>query len=136
MADLSITASSVLAGADAVIEHGTAGASVTAGQVVYRDPADSKLKLADNNDASANVRKARGIALHAAASGQPLAIIKSGSLVIGAAISKGATYYLSDTPGGICPFADLATGEYPTSIGQAKSASTLAVRIALADSAL
>lgn len=137
MADLSITAASVIAGSGASIEHGTAGVAVTAGQVVYRDTSDAnKLKLADDNGATAIIRKPRGIALNAAAAGQPLAIIKGGPVVIGATLAPGATYYLSDTPGGICLFADLATGEYPVSLGIARSATTLAVRISEAGSAL
>ena len=37
MADLSVTAASVVAGSNANIEHGTLGETVTAGQPVYKD---------------------------------------------------------------------------------------------------
>ena len=38
-------------------------------------------------------------------------------------------YYLSDTPGGICPVADIGAGEYVCLIGLASSASVLALDI-------
>ena len=43
-------------------------------------------------------------------------------------MTAGVAYYLSDTPGGICPVADLATGEYPTIIGIATSTTVLDVK--------
>lgn len=136
MADLTITAASVLAGSGARRVIGTAGASVTAGQVVYLDSATATYKLADNNSATAEVRAPAGIALHAAASGQPLAVHTSGPITIGAALTAGVAYYLSDTPGGICPVADLASGEYPTILGIATSTTVLNVAIQSAGVAL
>ncbi|MDB5733226.1 MAG: hypothetical protein JWQ03_3121 [Variovorax sp.] len=130
MADLSITAANVISGAGASIEQAVAGATVTAGQVIYRDSADSrKCKLADNNAGTALVRTPKGIALNGAANGQPLAVHERGPITIGATLTPGVAYYLGDTPGGICPVGDLATGEYPTIIGIAISASVLDVNI-------
>ena len=128
MSDLVITAASVAAGSGSRQESGRAGAAVTAGQVVYEDTAADSFKLADNNSATAAARSPKGIALHAAASGQPLSIHKSGPITIGATLTPGVAYYLSDTPGGICPVADLASGEYPVIIGIALSASVLDVK--------
>lgn len=136
MADLTITSASVLAGSGARRVIGTAGVSVTAGQVVYLDSATATYKLADNNSATAEVRAPAGIALHAAASGQPLAVHTSGPITIGAALTAGVAYYLSDTPGGICPVADLASGEYPTILGIATSTTVLNVAIQSAGVAL
>lgn len=127
-ADLSITAASVVKGSNGVVERGTAGATVTAGQVVYYDSAAGTWKLADDNSATVAARSPRGIALHAASTGQPLTIHKGGDITIGATLTAGVAYYLSDTPGGICPVADLATGEYPTIVGIARSASVLRVQ--------
>lgn len=128
MADLTITAANVVAAANAVRESGTAGATITAGQLVYLDTTDMKYKLADNNGAAA-LRVPNGIALNGAANNQPLVIQKAGDITIGATMTAGVAYYLSDTPGGICPVADLASGEYPCIIGIAKSASLLDVGI-------
>jgi hypothetical protein len=129
MADLTITAAIVDSGEGARIEHGTAGAAVTAGQAVYLDPADGTFKLADDNSATAAARIPYGLALHGAAAGQPLTVQSSGPVVVGAALSAGVAYYLSDTPGGICPVADLATGEYPALLGMATSATVLQLDI-------
>ncbi len=129
MADLTITAANVLAGAGAAVSRGVAGATVTAGQAVYLDTSDGKWKLADNNSATAAVRSPDGIALNGASNGQPLSVLTAGPITIGAALTAGVAYYLSDTPGGICPVADLATGEYPTVIGIATSTTVLNVQI-------
>lgn len=128
MADLTITAASVVAGAGAKIVNGTAGASITAGQTVYLDTATGTYKLADCDSATAAARSPKGIALHASASGQPLAVATKGKVTIGAALTAGVAYYLSGTPGGICPVADLSTGDYPTIVGIATSSSVLDVQ--------
>jgi hypothetical protein len=128
MADISITAANVVAGSDAVREAGTAGATVTAGQLVYLDPSDMKYKLADSNGAAA-LRVPSGIALNGAANNQPLVIQKGGDITIGGTMTAGVAYYLSDAPGGICPVADLGSGEYPCIVGIAKSTSVLSVNI-------
>lgn len=121
MADLSITAANVLAGINARKRTGIAGATITAGQTVYEDTADnSKLKLADNN-ASAATAKCAGIALHGAANGQPLTIVEEDDdFTVGGTLSIGV-YALSATAGGICPVADLASGNYPVVLFIAKS---------------
>jgi hypothetical protein len=130
MADLTITAASVVAGSTAVKENGTAGASVTAGQVVYKDASDAgKFKLADNDSATAAVRAPYGIALHAAASGQPLSVLKSGPITIGATVVAGDVYCLSSTAGGICPSADIASGDYNSILGIATSTTVIDVQI-------
>ena len=129
MVDITITAASVEPNSGAKKVTGTAGASITAGQVVYLDGTDSKYKLADNNSATSAVRSPAGIAMHSAEDGQPLTIVSKGSIDIGATVTAGVAYYLSDTPGGICPVADLLTGEYPVFLGFATTAAILDVNI-------
>ncbi|MEQ9634807.1 MAG: hypothetical protein RLW68_01850 [Devosia marina] len=129
MADISITAANVVKGSNAVVEPGTAGATITAGQVVYKDAADGKYKLADADSATAAAKAPRGIALNGASDGQPLSIIRSGDVTIGATVTAGTAYYLSPTPGGIAPVADVLSGDDVVLIGLAKSASVLAVDI-------
>lgn len=128
MADVTITAANVLAGADAEIEHGIAGATETAGQAVYRDDTDRKYKLGDNNGAAA-LRKVRGITLNGGANGQPMAILKRGDITIGGTLVAGSIYCLSAAPGAICPQADVASGSDVVVIGVAKSTSVLHVDI-------
>lgn len=115
MADLTITAANVVAGSDAVKSTGVAGVSVTAGQSVYLDTTTNTYKLADA-DASASVNES-SIALHAAAANQPLTVQTGGTITIGATISVGLSYYVSATAGGICPEADLASGDFPYLLG-------------------
>jgi hypothetical protein len=127
MADLSITAENVVSSGN--ITHGTAGATITAGQLVYLDAADNKYKLADNDSATSAARSPRGLSLNGASNGQPLAVQEKGPVTIGATLIPGTAYYLSSTPGGICPVADLGTGDYPTIIGIATSSSVLHINI-------
>jgi hypothetical protein len=129
MADLSITASAVIAGSNSAQVHGTAGETITAGKAVYQNASTKKWMLADNNSATAAVRQAGGIALNGASDGQPITIHKSGDLTVGAVLTAGQAVYLSDTPGGLAPLADVGAGEYVCLIGLAKSTTVLAVDI-------
>lgn len=118
MADLTITATSVVKGTGATTETLFAGAAITAGQSLYKDASDAnKAKLTDADSATAAARVFYGIALNGAASGQPVVVQTGGIITIGATVAVGVAYYLSDSPGGICPFADLESGDYPTIIG-------------------
>lgn len=128
MANLTITATSVVASTDATTEIRPAGAAVTAGQVVYLDAATDTYKLADADGAAA-LRVPRGICLNGAAIGQPVQIITKGSLTIGATLTGGVAYALSATAGAICPISDLTTGAYPAFLGIPTSTTVLKVNI-------
>lgn len=128
MADLSITAANVVAASSATVIRGVAAETVTAGKVMARNAAGGFV-LADSNSATAATRAAIGIALNGASAGQPLSVISEGALTAGATLTPGTDYWLSDTPGGLCPRADLASGEYPVLVGVATSASVLSVDI-------
>lgn len=129
MADLTITAASVVAGSNARKTTGVAGAAITAGQVVYYDSTTGTYKLADTDSATSGVRVPAGIALHAASTNQPLTIQTAGDITIGASILAGVAYYLSGTPGGICPIADVASGDYTAIIGMGISTTVLRIDI-------
>lgn len=129
MTALSITAANVIAGTNAITENGISGATITAGQVVYLDTATGRYELADNDSATLAVRQARGIALNNASDGQPLRILKSGDITIGATMTVGAAYYLGATPGEIIPTGDLAQDDYVVLLGIAKTAAILGVDI-------
>lgn len=132
MADLTITASQVLPGSDSTSQfaQGTAGASITAGQVLYYDSTAATYKLADNNDTQATSVVA-GIALHAAGTGQPIRLQTAGPITLGAgaAPAVGSVYVLSATAGGIAPVADLATGNRTTILGVGGASNTVTLRI-------
>lgn len=129
MSDLSITSANVIAGSGARTRLGTAGATITAGKTVYLDSSDNKYKLADCDSATAAVRSPAGIALNGASNGQPLVVLEEGPVTIGATMTAGVAYYLSPTAGGICPVADVLSGDYPVIIGIATSTTVLDVQI-------
>ena len=128
MADISVTAASVLASSDAITENGVAGATITAGQVVALNTTTGKYVLADA-DGAAGIDRPRGIALNGASDGQPLKIAKSGDVTFNAALTAGVTYYLSPAPGGIAPRADVLTGDIVSVLGVAKSTTILALDV-------
>lgn len=129
MTDISITAANVAKTATTVIENGFAGATITAGQVVYLDASDSLYKLADTDSATAAIRAPRGIALNGASNGQPLSIARKGSITLGGTIAAGVAYYLSGTAGGIAPIADVAAGDYTCILGIATSTALFEINI-------
>jgi hypothetical protein len=130
MADIAITAASVLAGANADINRlHNAGATITAGQAVYLEGATKTWKLADSNGASAEIKTADGFALNGASAGQPLAVQASGDITIGGTLTAGVAYYLSATPGAICPVADVGSGDNVCLLGLAKSTTVLGIDI-------
>ena len=124
MADLTITAANVIAASDATIEHGYAGEAVAAGKYGYKSSTTKRWMLADSNSAAAEARRAGGVFLNNAGAGQPVAIATHGET-----LTAGTAYYLSDTPGGICPLADVGSGEYVCLLGLAKSTTVLALDI-------
>jgi hypothetical protein len=134
-ADLSITASAVVPSSSAVIKYATAGATLTAGQLVYLDTADTdtngigKAKLSDANGAAA-LRVVDGIAISGASAGQPVAYCTYDPALVIAASGLTANQILlsSATAGGIAPSADLTTGWYLTVIGVVKSGTTIFFR--------
>ncbi len=136
MTNLTITAASVVAGANAATEGGTAGEAITAGQAVYKSSTTKKWMLADSNSATAEARQAGGIALNAASLNQPVDVQKGGDITIGATLTAGTAYYLSDTAGAICPVADVGAGEYVCLLGLAKTTAVLALDVQFPNVAL
>lgn len=118
MADLTITAGSVLF-TSGTYQTRTAGAAITAGQAVYYDSSTDRLKLAQCDGTAAEV-DAVGIALHGAASGQPLSYAGQGAVInIGATTAKGVEYVVSAAAGGVAPLGDLVSTNKYTRLGYA-----------------
>ena len=112
MAIVSITAANVTVdlttGSPPKVENGTAGATITAGQVVYKD-SSNLFQLSDANGAAA-LRVAYGIALNNASLNQALQVALAGTTVnIGGTVVAGTIYVLGDTAGAIHPAAELNT---------------------------
>ena len=128
MADVSVTAASVLKTSSTSVVMGVAGATVTAGQPIYQDASDSlKLKPTDADVLASS--QSVGIALHGAASGQPLQYAVAGNLTFNAGFTVGQVYVCSVNAGGIAPYADLATGDFVTVLGVATTTSNLKMGI-------
>lgn len=126
--DLSITAANVVPAAGYQYVDMTAGAAITAGQVIYKDSAAETAKLADC-DGTAALAVVVGIALNNAASGQPVRVMTAGDLNIGATLTAGEIYVLSGTAGGVAPEGDLAQNDRVCLIGVATSSSNLRLDI-------
>lgn len=129
MVDITLTPANVIAGANSTAVTGVAGETIAAGKAVYLSSTTKKWMLADSNSATAEARQAKGIALNGASLNQPVAVHKSGDITIGGTLTAGQAVYLSDTPGGICPLADVGAGEYVCLLGLAKSTTVLSVDI-------
>jgi hypothetical protein len=129
MADITVTAANVVQGDGADVENGIFGATVTAGQVVYKDAADQRFKLCDANSGTAAARVPYGIALNGGATGQPAAIQKAGNINPGGTVVVGQTYVASANAGGIAPVSDLATGHYVSHLGIGITSSLISMGI-------
>lgn len=134
MAALTVTAASVIADAN-YLTRGTAGASLTAGQAVYKDASDSDKIKACDADVQASAACV-GIATHAAASGQPIMYQTGGAITMGATMTKGEHYFCGTTAGELVPLADLSSGDFLTRVIQATSTTVAKIEINVNTSAL
>lgn len=126
MADLSVTAANVIGLGNT--EDGLSGATITAGQLVYKDTSDgNKFKLTDSDSGTAAVREIFGVALNGASAGQPLRVLKGGILTLNAVVTVGEIYVASDTAGGIMPEGDLEIGDYVQVLGVGLTTTTIKV---------
>ncbi len=128
MANLSPTAANVRRGANSSPRRGTAGATIAPCDVIYLDPADQTLKLADANGGSAGdaIRKFRGVAVNGASAGQDVDYVSADDdFTPGATLVPGIPYFMSSTPGKMCELADLAAGATVTFLGIAKDTAKL-----------
>jgi len=125
MADLSITPANVNPSEDAITREGVAGSTIAAGQVV--SVVDNEVVLADASPSQPNF--VRGLLVNSGSAGQPVTYVSSGDVTIGSGYTVGTRLFLSATAGGVCPYADLSTGDAIVYIGIIKSATTLSVNI-------
>lgn len=132
MAAVVITAANVVAvESGKVVADGIAGATITAGQVLYIDTGDAnKLKLADANG-TALQKAVAGIALHGAAANQPIRYQTAGSVDIGGTVAAGVFYCIGQTAGSLVPHADLLLGDNVVLV--CYGVSTSRVKLAITD---
>lgn len=129
MADITVTASSVAKGTDAVLKTVIARVAITAGQSVVLDSTDTqgRYRLADADTAA--TAGCGGVALDGGAADQPVTIITRGNYNPGGTVVAGTPYCVSTNAGGIAPFSDLGQGDYVTLVGMATSTSNVKVQI-------
>ncbi len=124
MADISITAASVLASATAVRrrEYNFGFAAATAGLHVYLDPSNLWQKVDSNASATGNgIADLVGITLNGGGIGQPADVCVSDTdFTPGGTLTNGAPVYSSATAGGITHDVPASTA-YPRFLGLAKS---------------
>lgn len=126
MADLTINTAAVSASNQAVIRREyPAGATITAGALVYKDT-NNRWQLFDSNaQTGANVTDLRGYALHNSSNTQPLAVATSDpNFGIGATVANGVAYFASNAAGNTTATAPIA-GEYAVVTGVGISASRI-----------
>ncbi len=127
MAAISITAANCLR-VTGTSEWGTAGETITAGQLVYISSGEFLLAQAD----AASTDAVYGIALNNATDGQPLNVHTGGQITIGGTVVQGVIYCLDDLAAGdIIPWADLTADgtDFLTIIGPGISATVIDVAI-------
>lgn len=122
------TAANVLQGSDASVIQMTAGATIIAGNVLYKDTSDSdKVKLAiDTSSAAALVV---GIALNGAVDGQPITVQTRGDINPGGTVVVGQIYVVSSTAGAISEVDDIVTGDWVTILGIGRISTALPLNI-------
>lgn len=123
MAALAVTVASVIKSSAGQFATGTAGGTITQGQAVYVDTANSNVIKAANaqaGDAVASV--AAGIACCAALSGQPVMYCTSDTAFAHgfstSDVAAGQIVYLDDTTGNMTvTYSDLDVADYAVAIG-------------------
>ena len=124
MADISVTAASVVQSSGATLRVLNAAEAIDAGETVVKD-SNNDLVLTDATDTTKIA--CAGIAVCSAATGQPVvyATIDS-ALVLGTSITNGASILLSETPGKLTiTLADLTTGSTPVFVGIGDGTTTI-----------
>lgn len=128
-ADLTITAASVkIIDENSTVRKVRFGETVTQGQAVYAKDADGRWWKADADSATEEETEAAGIVLTPGGAGEYGYVVTEGLLNIGASLTVGEIYVLSDTAGGVRPEADNGSGDTVVIIGVAKTSSQLWVK--------
>lgn len=124
MADITVTATSVVPSASVSRSILNASEAIDAGETVYKTSSNT-LALTDATD-SAKIGVV-GIALCSSATGQPCVYATvDAALVLGTSITNGAPLYLSETPGKLTiTLADLTAGSYPVTVGLGDGTTTI-----------
>ncbi len=120
MAAIAITAANVIPSTAAILTTEIAGGTITAGESLYKDPADQKVKLFKANSGTPAIALFYGIAMCNASAGQKIVVCTKDNgipgspatgLNIGATLTVGQVLIGGATAAGdIAPVADNTTG--------------------------
>ena len=132
MADVTITAASVLHGSGATLEDGLAGEAITAGQSLYWKTSTRTWFKAKNSGTAAESGYATGskvgFAVNSApGAGQYVKVLRGGLYTAGGTLVVGTAYVIGDAYGGLAPASDLGSSDYVTVMGVATTAAILKV---------
>lgn len=120
MADLSVTPAQVIPSANVSAQRATAGATIVAGDIVYKD-SNGRLQLSDADGATV-AQAVTGMAVCGGAAGQPVSYVtEDDDITIGDNCVEGEIYVLSGTAGKMCPAADLAANDKSIFLGAGKA---------------
>ena len=136
MADLTITASNLVAGTGATIATGVAGEAIAAGDAVYIDTADNNDLKKCQHVGTALEANAVGIALAAALDTATVTYITEGDLCFGTLLGVGTVYVVSATFGLIAVAADAGAADYLTDLGVATGTAVLSVKIVTSENVI
>jgi hypothetical protein len=129
MAALTQTPGSVLKTAGTQQTLAVSGGTLTAGMPIYIDTSASNVIKACRANA-AGTANCDGIALTGSSTGQPVTYASVGDIDLGATLTVGETYCVSDAAAGaIVPIGDLGSTDYVTILGVATTASNLKLDI-------
>ena len=136
MADLTITASNLVAGIGATTATGVAGEAIAAGDAVYIDTADNNDLKKCQHDGTAIEANTVGLALATYADTATVTYITEGDLCFGTLLTIGTVYVVSATPGLIAVAADAGAADYLTILGVAKGTAVLSVKIVTSENVI
>lgn len=115
-------------GATAQVSYHAGAVALEVGQSVYIDETDSKKRLRLADDSTAAKAAAHGITISKSnAADQRVGVVWEGDVDNCTGGVQFEARYVSDTPGSMCPFADLGTADYGTLMGIFKTATTFTV---------
>jgi len=134
---ISVTAGDVhrISGTQKVV---TAGATITAGQPVYKNTNTGKYEAAHATILAKSL--AEGIALTGSSDLQPLVIQTTGIIDIGGTVLAGVCYVVDDTAGGIVEYDRLqgspgiTTGDFVTVLGVGNDATNKYIELSIVQS--
>lgn len=130
MAAITVTASGVSAiVGNTIVDSGISNDTITAGQALYKDGANSNKLTRASSTSSLATSQAVGVSLHAALAGQIVNFATGGDMNFGSGLTANTALIVGTAAGAIAPIADLTTGWFLTLLGLATTTGILRLAI-------